>query len=109
MSQRRKRTRYQRRMTFAEHCELIRARANSALFCRASTANAMAKKSTGHRKAWAYRIKHRAIKQLIERGRVLITVDRYHYPGLLSVQLDQRHRLHTHEAWLYGTSRKEQG
>ena len=96
----------QRRATFAKHVEAVRRIANVHLFKRASTANAIAKITTGHQRRLTYKIKDRALAQLIWPGRVLVGVDHDRYPGLLSVQLDRRHRLHTHENWLWQATRR---
>lgn len=88
------------RLTFAEHREAVRPDANTHLFRRASTANAMAKITCGESRRIAYRVKHISLHQFITRGHGLVRPDRERCPGLLSVELDARHRLHTHESWL---------
>lgn len=86
--------------TFREVCEGSRGKANRALFVRASLANRLAKCENGSTKRQLYLIKNRCIDQLINRGNVLVDVDRDFQVGLLSVGIADLGRLHTHEGWL---------
>ena len=88
------------RHTFADYVVCARTEMNARLFATAAQSNAIAKVVSGRNRAIAYQTKNRALAQLIHRGRVVVSVDHLRYPGLLSVQLDRHHRLHSHEYWL---------
>ena len=89
-----------RRPTMAEIIRTERDRMNRSLFARAGDASRIAKLTGGRSRRLAYDVKHHCLDQLIERGEALVTVDTHRCPGLLSVGIDRRLRLHTHENWL---------
>ena len=88
------------RRTLADYVACARTEMNARLFATASQSNAIAKIVSGRNRAIAYQTKNRALAQLIHRGRVVVRVDHLRYPGLLSIELDRHHRLHSHEYWL---------
>ncbi len=92
------------RSTFADYVACARNEMNARLFAKASQFNAIAKVLSGRNRAIAYQTKNRALSQLIHRGHVVVRVDHVQRPGLLSVQLDRHHRLHSHEYWLGKTN-----
>lgn len=96
----RNRARRDRKLTFAEHLEVVRPRANRNLFGKASIANAVAKITWGRHRELAYKVKHRSLRRLIDRGHVLVCADQDRCLGLLSVRLDFNSWLRTHERWL---------
>jgi hypothetical protein len=102
MGKRRKIAKRSGRTTLAEVLQTERPGMNTLLFRRAGEANRIAKIAKGRARALAYWVKDRALGQLIERGHVVVRVDQNRFPGLLSVGLSRRHRLHTHENWLNG-------
>jgi hypothetical protein len=88
--------------TLAEVVAAERDRMNQNLFAHAATASNLAKIMYGERRERAYAIKHRALRRLVDRGDVLVGVDHWHSPGLLSIKLPGVGRLHSHENWLRG-------
>ena len=92
------------RLTFNQIRAAEHQRMNAELFRKACDANVLAKMLVGRRQQRAYAIKNACLRQLIERGGVVVGVDHVRCPGLLSVGLNRRMRLHTHENWMYPTS-----
>ena len=88
--------------SFAEQVADSQSRGDQVLWRVATTASKLAKTSCGRNREALYRIKHRAIHQMIDRGRIIVGVDHERFPGLLSVRSTQDPRmcLHTHENWL---------
>ena len=86
--------------TFQSQLEELRPQLFLGLFEKARQASRLAKTLTGAQRRRAYRIKNRALKELVLRGGATTELDWYRYPGLVSVALDRENRLHTSTVWI---------
>ena len=86
--------------TFAYHVANTKDKATASLFTKAIRSNSIAKITKGHSRKIAYNDKNKSLNQLRRHDCVVEKVDRLRHPGLLTLQIDRHHRLHTHEYWL---------
>ncbi len=89
-----------KRPTFQDIVTECRRRCDRNLFRTARLASSAAKVARGRSREALYRVKHRALGGLIDRGRAAVRPDHVRCPGLLSVEVAGEGRLHTHERWM---------
>ena len=89
-----------RKPTFLEIKQAARPEMNRNLMARCRRASRIAKLVGGRARRNLYGIKHRGLACLLLKGDATVHVDKWMYPGLLSIRVHGQGSLHSHEGWL---------